>query len=114
MKYTSEELNNKLSDISDEPAKYNFEAFGGKSIPYIGWYWRTVDFDRTDGYWFGEMFKDGVRFVGFMTNNKWGYHEFKISSEKWNIIKDLCVAVADNPCRKTLSELNNEIQSLEE
>lgn len=42
----------------------------GKRIPYIGWFWRLVDFDRRI-----VPIGDCGEFVGFMENNKWDYPE---------------------------------------
>lgn len=68
--FTSEELNAKIRELEnlDDPP---YECFGGKAIPFIGWFWRNVDFDRTP-YSFG-VIPDNPPLVGFMQNNKWGY-----------------------------------------
>ena len=115
--YTSEYLNEKLADISDSE-EYGFEAFGGKTIPYIGWHWRRVDFDRTDGYEFGILpittgfdANDSPK-IGFMGNNKWGYGYVKANAEQWAKIKDLLIEVVENPCKATLEKANIAIQAL--
>jgi hypothetical protein len=41
----------------------------GKRVPYIGWYWRNVDFATGKYIPIG----DCGEFIGFMENNKWGY-----------------------------------------
>ncbi len=115
---TSAELNEKLASISDEDEKYGYEAFGGKAIPYIGWYWRSVDFDAVDGYLFGILpVVDGldsndVPRVGFMENNKWDYDHVRATEAQWSEIKRLLIAVAKNPCRETLSAADYAIQAL--
>lgn len=42
----------------------------GKRIPYIGWYWRDVDFAAKR-----ITIADCGDFIGFCENNKWGYDE---------------------------------------
>lgn len=84
-------LNAAISEVCDDTS-VGFEAYGGKTIPYIGWYWRTVDFDA-DGYSFGVMPDrtwDSVAHArGFMESNKWGYPSTrKTTPEEWKVIKD--------------------------
>lgn len=74
----SKQLNEFLSDAADD-LEYDF--FGGKAIPYIGWYWREVDF--TSRIRLGYAPSMGV---GFMENNKWGYDEFTITEDETNEI----------------------------
>ena len=117
-KYTSETLNQRLAYISDEPKKFGYESFGEKAIPYIGWAWRNVDFDRTDGYEFGVLpvtkgfDSNNKTRVGFMENNKWDYSYVIADKAKWAEIKKLLVVVADNPCRETLKAVDCVIQGL--
>lgn len=117
--YTSEQLNKRLAEIADEPEKYGFEAFGGKAIPYIGWYWRTVNFDKVDGYYFGvlpiyksDWEENNKKQIGFMENNKWDYDEIHANADQWKKIKKLLVAVANKPCEQTLSNVYVAIQAL--
>jgi len=61
----------------------------GKSLAYIGWYWRDVDF--TEPFVLGRCKFDGTTipgigvfespadFIGFMENNKWDYNEIIVS-----------------------------------
>jgi hypothetical protein len=56
----------------------------GKRLPYIGWYWRSVDFARkriTVG--------DCGDFIGFMENNKWGHPERDLSPDECDHVIDL-------------------------
>jgi len=119
MKCLNAYLNKKLAEISDNTEKYGFEAFGGKTIPYIGWHWRNIDFDKEDGYAFGILpiltgfdANDSLK-VGFMENNKWGYEYIYANAEQWAEIKQLLIEVAENPCKETLEKLNISIQSLQ-
>lgn len=117
-RFTSDSLNEKLSAISDEADEYGYESFGGKAIPYIGWYWRNVDFNEQGSYSFGVLpvitgfdGNDKPR-VGFMENNKWDYKYITATPEQWKAIKQKLVAVAVKPCRETLKAADDEIQSL--
>jgi hypothetical protein len=47
---------------------------GGKSIPYVGWYWRNADF-ANDNVSIG----DCGEFIGVMQSNKWGHPERDLS-----------------------------------
>lgn len=115
----SAELNEELRKIVDEPELYGYEAFGGKAVPYIGWYWRDVDFDSPGPYAFGVLpvyegtldDNDKPR-AGFMENNKWGYEYVTATPEQWAHIKELLVAVVNNPGRDTLAAADAAIQAL--
>ncbi len=48
----------------------------GKSVPYIGWYWRTVDFSTR------VTIADCKEFVGHCENNKWGYNERDLTDDE--------------------------------
>lgn len=43
----------------------------GKRVPYIGWFWRHIEFSELNCIPIG----DCGDFVGFMANNKWDYPE---------------------------------------
>ena len=87
---------NKQIEKLDSGESLAYEPFGGKVIPYIGWYWRTVDFTAKD-YSFGilpvcdNIFEENDKpRVAFMENNKWGYDYCYCPPEKWN---ELIVAI---------------------
>lgn len=63
-------INKELNELVSRYADYNDDDSGaeGKRVPYIGWFWRSVDFANED-YRIG----DCGEFIGFMENNKWGY-----------------------------------------
>ncbi len=73
-----------INVTADESAAFNkvlgdnADSGPSKSVPYIGWYWREVDFTRpfTLGHC-GE-------FVGFMENNKWGYPEWTVTPAQYH------------------------------
>ena len=81
-----------LDNREDIPYK---SCIGEKAIPYIGWFWRTVDFNK-DYCMLGvlpvydsEYESNDKPKVGFMENNKWNYYEFRIDGEIWKMLKKL-------------------------
>ena len=114
----SNELNEQIAAICDDDTDY--EAFGGKAIPYIGWWWREINFDR-ESCIFGVIPGDeedlsgevsGKPLVGFMSRNKWGYDYIHCNGEDWIEIKRLLGAAVVNICRETLRAVDDKIQSL--
>lgn len=102
----SDALNQKIAELCDnERYKISGLESTGNCIPYIGWYWRDVDF-TTDTYSFGDCHE----FIGFMENNKWGYDYVEASEEQWNLIKDLLLTAVDNPSDENLQAVFDEIQ----
>ncbi len=53
----------------------------GKRLPYVGWYWRHLEF--SDG---ALPIGDCGQFVGFMANNKWDYPERLTTPEEFACI----------------------------
>jgi hypothetical protein len=105
----SEILNKKIREIcDDENYKVSGLSHTGKCIPYIGWYWRDVDF-TSDEYLFGDC--EGC-FIGFMENNKWDYGYVKANGEQWSRIKNLLLTAVDSPSNETLQNVFDEIQKL--
>ena len=114
----SNELNEKIREICDKADELGYDAFepSGKSIPYIGWFWREVDFD-SDTLGFGLIPTDNStdieKFrVGFMENNKWGYAEISATKEETSSIKILLEAAVENPTPETLRAVNEAIQAI--
>lgn len=87
---TSEEMNAAIREIEKDDS-VAFEAFGGKPVPFIGWFWRTVDFDRLGRQTFGVIpagtldgdDQNDKPLVGFMQNNKWDYPEIQPTEQEW-------------------------------
>ena len=114
----SDELNRRIKvfdGIDDVP----YDAFGGKPVPYIGWFWREVNFDRVSpggAYEFGAIpvraEGNDVPLVGFMENNKWGYDYVWADEEQWTEIKRLLVGAVEDPTPKNFERANVAIQSL--
>jgi hypothetical protein len=128
---TSKELNEKIYAICDAK-DLPYEAFGGKAIPYIGWFWRNVDFDK-DYCLFGmipgrecpnnhdcdrcmedcdgpETLNKPV--VGFMENNKWDYNYIRCDGADWITIKELLVKAVRRPSYENFKAVNEKIQGL--
>lgn len=119
---TSEEINKFFDTVNEE----DFHVWGlkdsGKCIPYIGWYWRNVDFDSpiTVGHLMcgstvrnGVILESGGDWKGFMENNKWGYDEWKASNEESSMIRSLCEEAAATPCNEAFQKLFDYFQTLE-
>lgn len=102
----SKELNERIEKICDDDSLY--EAFDGKSIPYIGWFWREVDFDEKD-YLFG-ILPDGR--LSFMENNEWAYNSHRCGPEDWQEIRRLLGIAVTAPSRESLKAVDDKIQSL--
>ena len=106
---TSDKLNEILAELADADDLYNVKGLEGtdRCIPYIGWFWRDVNFDA-DRCTLG----DCGQFVGFMEKNKWGYDQFVIEGERWARVKQLLVVAAANPSDETLQAVFDFMQSL--
>jgi hypothetical protein len=118
-------LNNLIEIICDDSSEY--ESFGGKSIPYIGWGWREVNFDSKD-YDFGILPYQGygatietgfinlqstpIMKLGFMENNKWDYDYHHCNEKDWKEIKKLLNLVVIYPFHFMLKALDDKIQGL--
>ena len=88
MKKTKEELvNEKVNDMIANISDYspnNKDPHGhGKRIPYIGWYWRSIDMFNNNVF-----VGDCGDFIGVMQNNKWGYPERKMTNDEYKELKE--------------------------
>jgi len=82
------ELNDLVSGYADVKEDEVDEFGHGKRVPYIGWFWRSVDFANSS-YTIG----DCGDFIGFMENNKWGYVERRLTpDEAAKVTKIICKA----------------------
>ena len=116
---TSDELNAKLRAIDDAEGGLDFDAFGnsGKRLPYIGWFWRDVDWSRDDcvlGIIPRGADGNDKPLVGFMESNKWGYPHIYVCGPAWTNIRDLATQAATSPSIETLRALNEAVQALGE
>ena len=104
----SAELNKRIADLCDNEAYVVRGLEGtGKCIPYIGWYWRTVDFDRET-----DSLGDCGDFVGFMERNKWGYSYVAVDKARWAQLKSLLEAVVLEPSSASLQAVFDFMQGL--
>ena len=103
----SEDLNTMISGFCDDE---DIVVVGledtGKCVPYIGWFWRPVDF--TKPIRLGSL---PDRFVGFMENNKWGYHEWVTTRDQSLLITQLLEEFVENPGSETAQSLFDYIQN---
>ncbi len=108
-------LNYKVKDICAYDSNIDYDAFGGKPIPYIGWYWRSFNFDNFDrlfGIIPAKETPDGKPIVGFMENNKWDYDYVQADEEEWREIRQLLEIAVDDPTNENLNSVHVAIQNL--
>lgn len=98
-------------DREDFPFAVRGLEGSGKIVPYIGWFWRAVDFSAPE-FWLGYCNDSCGQFVGFMQNNKWDYPEFCITAEQVVRVRELLVAVAVDPNETTCQALFDYMQTL--
>lgn len=73
------EYNSFIAERADFPPDSNEDERGhGKRVPYIGWFWRHIEFSNLTGIPIGQC----GNFVGFMANNKWDYPERTLTAEE--------------------------------
>lgn len=96
----------------------------GKTVPYYGWFWRTVDFDacitlacaKDSGVKSHPLVveilgdDDVPTWVGFCESNKWGYPERRLSLEASKRVRDAAEAMAQAPSRETVQALFDRVQ----
>ncbi|MDB5733325.1 MAG: hypothetical protein JWQ03_3220 [Variovorax sp.] len=105
---TYEEMNNKLDEISEDTDTFNVEpltANHDKVLPYIGWFWRDVDFDSRI------TLGDCGKFVGFMESNKWGYPEGEVTEEQDAEIKRQILDICMEPTNEKLQKFYDFLQT---
>lgn len=99
----SAQLNEAIEKLSDNES---FADNHGKVIPYIGWYWREVDFNKPItlghcGY-----------FAGFMENNKWDYPEIYLSEEQSKEIRSRLEVIVANPLKESIGAFRGFLNDL--
>lgn len=114
----SDEINRRILEFDNEMGTPVFDAFGGKPIPYLGWFWRKVNFDY-EGYYFAVMpvldtpyEKTDKPFMAFMESNKWGYNTIYCGPEDWAEVKKLIIIALESMTTKDFEAANDKIQSL--
>ena len=115
-KEQSDELNTWIGDTDDEEALIPLELEGnGKAFPYVGWYWRSVDFTRPFLlYCPTHKGSDVPPWKGFMENNKWDYESFEVSQESYEAIVSSLMAAKDNPSKDTIADVFRVVQEAKE
>ena len=106
----SDRLNAAIEELSDSK-EYTVHGLSGtgKCVPYIGWYWREVDF--TVPLSLGWCGGGCPPFAGFMENNKWDYFSWSLTVEQSEqVVAALQRAVAE-PSDATLQAAFDVIQS---
>lgn len=71
-------INTRMNDFCVRHSDDKTVPFG-KRIPYIGWFWRTVDF-----YHKKISIGKALSLVGFIENNKWDYPERYLTDKEAN------------------------------
>ena len=131
---TSAELNAYISEHDGDDSPIYQSTLGEKLVPYIGWFWRTVDFDSKtyafgviptetpfatishyeNGKWvetkIGPFSKEAK--VGFMENNKWDYSYVRADETAWENIKRLLVTACKTSDADYFRQADEAIQAL--
>lgn len=85
-----QEYNNFLRDWADYKDDDTAKNTHGKRLPYIGWYWRHLNFSS------GSLpIGNCGSFIGFIANNKWNYNERLTTPEEFSAI----MAIIDEAMR---------------
>jgi hypothetical protein len=115
---TSKALNEAIRKVEARADYYGGPmAKGDKAFPYIGWFWRDVDFDKRIvlGYCNASDDIGGVNrmepFVGFMETNKWGYDEWYATEDQSARIRELAENAALDPCPARLQAVYDYMQT---
>lgn len=107
-------LNNLVTEASWESLK---TGDGVTPIPFMGWYWRHVDFFTPGGVTIAEG--DGI--VAVCQNNKWGYPQRDLTPEEqhtlltivWDAYKTTQRASTSEEVQKTLKSAGSFIAGLQ-
>lgn len=75
-----------LMAVELEEREYDFHDTG-KSLPYIGWYWRDTNLEENSV----SIGKTDTGLVGVMENNKWSYPERRMTESECSKFKELLI-----------------------
>lgn len=96
--------NDFISARADYPDDSEDDKRGhGKRVPYIGWYWRHIEFSDPTSIPIGNC----GGFVGFMANNKWDYPERALTAEE----AERVIAIIDEAMR--LRQQGGEVRKID-
>jgi hypothetical protein len=109
-------LNATYNDFINELADYkdgeNDLHGHGKRVPYIGWFWRRLDFYNAK-----IPVGDCGEFKGFIRNNKWGYEQRNLTQGEFenvvSIIDEARFLSVEEERNAKIDELWDYVQSLE-
>ncbi len=113
----SKTLNTKIKEL-DGTERFNVKGLegSGKCIPYIGWFWREVDFTSPISLGIlppqDSQFAKTDGWVGFMENNKWGYDEFTCTLPQSQRLEELLIEAIEKLSNETLQAVFNYMQTL--
>lgn len=102
-------LNERITEIADMETDFEVDwlQFSGKALPYLGWYWRDVDYDYIVlGY------AGGV--VCIMQKDKWGYPSYRCTQSECETIINQLAAIANQPTRENLRAFYDYLQTFRE
>jgi hypothetical protein len=97
----NEHYNRFCRDHAEPPKEREDEFLHGKAIPYMGWFWRSVDFA-------GKRIPIGFSggYVAIMANNKWDHHErYLTEAEADQLLALLDAAIIESRQGGELSEI---------
>lgn len=115
--------NSFLSDHANFKDNEQHSNDSGKRIPYMGWYWRHIEFSNLQYIPIGVA--RGNRYVGFMANNEWDYDERYLTEDEAHhviLLIDEAMALSQEGgelkkiiqnTRDKLRELHDYMQTLE-
>lgn len=105
LEMSSDEVNEILGGMDDRGFFVPGLMQHGKSLPYIGWYWRHVDFDQPI------KLGDCGSFIGFIESNKWGYPQWHVTAEQAEEIRRQVRDIASSPTQEKLQAFYEYIQT---
>lgn len=116
MHIDSKQLNRDIREVEDRYARL-YSSFGGKLIPYGGWFWRDIDFNARplplgilppmDGF----EINDRCR-VAFLARNQWQYETLVPTDAQCDAILRLLLEAVGNPTAGNFAALDGFMQSL--
>ena len=83
----NERFNSFIGDWADYKNTTEDPRGHGKRVPYIGWFWRAVNFAQKE-----ITIGDCGDFIGFMENNKWDYPQRDLSLEEADKVINIIIA----------------------
>jgi hypothetical protein len=92
----SEAWNTRIVEIDNDDG---LAVAHGKALPYLGWYWRSVDWTRP------VSIGNGGGLVGFMESNKWGYESRTLAAADQDALLPLIAGIVAEPAPDRLAEL---------